>query len=285
MALTGQAPYGSQYAQLLGICYSRSVETIFAWLLLVLRAQEPAIMSIADNIVHVCRRIAEAAERAGREPSDVTLVAVSKGFGVETIEQAAAAGLSVFGENRVQEAAEKISVLPSSLEWHMLGHVQSNKAKQAEALFDRIHSVDSVRLASALARHAADQGRCIPILIQVNVTGKESQFGLPPTDVPAVARSIAACTGIRIDGLMAIASFTEDEVTLRAEFRALRQLRDRLKSIVPDHPCRELSMGMTNDYPIAIEEGATIVRVGRAIFGERPLPQSRYEPKKVLQGT
>ena len=242
-------------------------------------------MSIADNIVHVCRRIADAAERAGREPSDVTLVAVSKGFGIETIEQAATAGLSVFGENRVQEAAEKISVLPSALEWHMLGHVQSNKAKQAVALFDRIHSVDSIRLANALARHAADQGRCLPVLIQVNVTGKASQFGFPPSDVPAVARSIADCAGIRIDGLMTIASFTEDEARLRAEFRALRELRDQLQSIVPDHPCRELSMGMTNDYPIAVEEGATIVRVGRAIFGERPLPLPRNEPKRVLQGT
>ena len=242
-------------------------------------------MRIADNIVHVCQRIAEAAERAGREPSDVTLVAVSKGFGIETIKQAATAGLTVFGENRVQEAAEKISVLPSSLEWHMLGHVQSNKAKQAVALFDRIHSVDNIRLANALARHAEDQNRCTPILIQVNVTGKESQFGFPPTDVPAVARSIAACTGLRIDGLMAIASFTEDEATLRAEFRTLRQLREELESIVPDHPCQELSMGMTNDYPIAIEEGATIVRVGRALFGERPLPKPGNESKKVLQGT
>lgn len=242
-------------------------------------------LSIADNIAQVRDRIAEAASRAGRLPSEISLVAVSKGFDIATVEQAAAAGLTVFGENRVQEAADKVPALPESLEWHMIGHVQSNKAKQAAELFDQIHSVDSVRLAKALSRHATARNRHVPIFLQVSVTGKQSQFGFSTAELPAVARSIASLECLRIEGLMTIASFTEDETTLRAEFRALRRLRDRLQPLIPDHPCRELSMGMTNDYPVAIEEGATVVRVGRALFGERPLPQPQGSPSKVLQGT
>ncbi len=248
-----------------------------------------------------------AAARAGRDPAGVTLVAVSKGFGAEAIAAAAQAGLTVFGENRVQEAAAKIPALSPSLRWHMLGHVQSNKARQAVALFDCIQAVDGLRLAAALARHAAAQDRQLPVLLQVNVSGKPGQFGLPPGDVLAVAQSIAetatksetatqskskanpARPPLRIDGLMTIASFTDDEATLRGEFQTLRRLRDELRAGVPGHPCRELSMGMTNDYELAIEEGATIVRVGRALFGERPPPQprveSREESKKVLQST
>ena len=251
----------------------------------VLETQVAATMSIADNIARVQSHIDEAAERSGRSPSDVTLIAVSKGFGVEAISEAAAAGHTAFGENRVQEAAEKVPVLPDSLEWHMIGHIQSNKAKQAAALFNIIQSVDGNRLAEALARQAASLDRCIPILLQVNVTGKESQFGILPSELPTVARSVAAHTTLRFDGLMTIASFTSDEAILRTEFQMLRQLRDELQSIVPDHPCRELSMGMTNDYAIAIEEGATIVRVGRAIFGERPPPEPRGESVGALQIT
>lgn len=232
-------------------------------------------MSVAERIAQVRERIAAAAARAGRDPSDVTLVAVSKGFGAETVAQAAAAGLTVFGENRVQEAAAKIPLLAPSLEWHMLGHVQSNKARQAVALFDCVHSVDSVRLAVALARRAAEQNRRMPILLQVNVSGRQSQHGVPPADVPAVAGEIAASEHLQIEGLMTIASFTDDEAALRAEFQSLRRLRAEMKDSLPAHPWRELSMGMTNDYEIAIEEGATIVRVGRALFGERPpLPRT-----------
>lgn len=241
-------------------------------------------MSIADNLFHVRSTVAAAAAQAGRSPSEVTLVAVSKGFGIEAVAEAAAAGQSVFGENRVQEAAGKIPALPDSLEWHMLGHIQSNKAKQAAALFDCIHSVDSGRIANALARQAASQDRRVPILLQVSVTGKESQFGIPPSDVPAVAREIAAHDGLLLEGLMTIASFTDSNERLRAEFRLLRELRAELQELIPDHPCRELSMGMTNDYAIAIEEGATIVRVGRAIFGERP-PQAQRELAGAAQGT
>ena len=231
-------------------------------------------MNIADRIAQVRERIAAAAARAGRDPADVTLVAVSKGFGAEVVAQAAAAGLTVFGENRVQEAAAKIPALPASLEWHMIGHVQSNKARQAVELFDCVQAVDSVRLAGALARRAAEHGHCLPILLQVNVSGKEGQFGLPPAAVPAAACDMAAHEHLRLEGLMAIASFTDDEATLRAEFRTLRRLRDEVQASVPGRLCAELSMGMTNDYAIAIEEGATIVRVGRALFGERPpLPQ------------
>lgn len=242
-------------------------------------------MSIADNIAQVQSRIAEAAARAGRDSAEVTLVAVTKTFSTETVELAAAAGLRVFGENRMQEAAGKIPLLPDSFKWHMIGHVQTNKAKHVVGLFDCVQSVDSVRLAEALDRHAADQGRQLSVLLQVHLTGKASQSGFQPTELPAIARSVGALTHIRIDGLMAIASFTDDEKTLRAEFRTVRELRDRLQSVLPDHPCRELSMGMTNDYPIAIEEGATIIRVGRALFGERPLPEHRRESVGALQST
>ena len=231
-------------------------------------------MAIADNVGKVLAHIADAAARSGRTPEDVTLVAVSKGFGQERVTEAAAAGLDVFGENRIQEAAAKIPALPAALQWHMIGHIQSNKARQAAGLFDVIHSVDSERLVRSLARHAADLDRRIPVLLQVNVTGKESQYGVPPASVPAIARRVADFTALRLDGLMTIASFTEDEKVLRSEFQTLRRLRDELQTIVPDHPCRELSMGMTNDYAVAIEEGATIVRVGRAIFGERTTAQA-----------
>lgn len=242
-------------------------------------------MSIADNVAHVQSRIAQAALRVGRDPSEITLVAVTKTFGKDTVAEGAAAGLGTFGENRVQEAAEKIPMLPESFAWHMIGHVQSNKAKQAVGLFDCVQSVDSLRLAAALARHAADQDRQMPVLLQVNVTGKASQFGFEPGELPTIAQSMGAHTSLRIDGLMTIASFTDDEATLRGEFRTLRELRDRLQSMLPEHPCRELSMGMSNDFPIAIEEGATIVRVGRALFGERPSPARASASMAALQST
>ncbi len=242
-------------------------------------------MSIAENVAHVRSRIADAALKAGREPSEITLVAVTKTFGKGTIEQAAATGLRTFGENRVQEAAEKIPVLSESFKWHMIGHVQSNKAKQVVGLFDCVQSVDSTRLAEALDRHVANQGRDLSILLQVNVSGKESQSGFAPAELPAVARHVGALSSLRVEGLMTIASFTDDEATLRAEFRTVRELRDRLQSVLPDHPCQELSMGMTNDYPIAIEEGATIVRVGRALFGEHPVAVRQRAPVGTLQST
>ena len=242
-------------------------------------------MSIAENVAHVQARIAAAAITSGRDPSEVTLVAVTKTFDKETVERAAAAGLRTFGENRVQEAAEKIPMLPESFEWHMIGHVQSNKAKHTVGLFDCVQSVDSARLAAALSRHAADLGRQLPVLLQMNVTGKESRFGFQPADLSTITQSVGALTNLRIEGLMTIASFTDDEATLRAEFRTLRELRARLQSMLPDHPCRELSMGMTNDFPIAIEEGATIVRVGRALFGERPVPVGQRPSVATLQST
>ena len=242
-------------------------------------------MSIAENIAHVQSRISQAALRVGRDPSEVTLVAVTKTFGTDTVEEGAASGLRTFGENRIQEAADKIPLLPKSFAWHMIGHVQSNKAKHAVGLFDCVQSVDSLRLASALARHAAEQDRHLPVLLQVNVTGKDSQFGFEPTELPTIAQSVGTLTNLRIDGLMTIASFTDDEATLRGEFRALRELRDSLQSMLPEHPCRELSMGMTNDYTIAIEEGATIVRVGRALFGERPPTERASATMAALPST
>jgi len=229
-------------------------------------------VSVAQNLAHVRERIAAAAARARRDPGEVTLVAISKGFGLNVVEEAVAAGQRVFGENRVQEAEAKIRALPTDLEWHLVGHLQTNKVKRAVELFRCIHSVDSVELAHAIGRRAQANGLQLPVLLQVNVTGKESQSGVPPMQVLDLARQVADVSGIRLDGLMTIASYTEEEGVLRREFALLRDLRCRLQAAIPGHPWRHLSMGMSNDYEIAIEEGATLVRLGRALFGERPRP-------------
>jgi pyridoxal phosphate enzyme (YggS family) len=223
------------------------------------------LTTIADRVADVRQRVQRAAKRAGRSPADVTIVAVSKGFPPSAIEEAAAAGIAHLGENRVQEAADKITGLGSlSVTWHLVGHLQTNKAKTALELFDIIHSVDSLHLAEVLS-HRVQMGaaqRPLPVLLEVNVTGEASKFGFSSGEVAAAAQAIARLPRLDLRGLMTVAPFVSDPETVRPVFRELRRLRDALG-------LRELSMGMTDDFEVAIEEGATLVRIGRAIFGER----------------
>ena len=225
--------------------------------------------ALLDRIAHVKGTIAAACQRANRSPADVQLIAVTKTVPTDIIAQAYSAGLRAFGENRVQEAQPKIGKLPADIEWHFIGHLQSNKARAAAGLFDMIHSVDSVRLGKRLAARAAPD-RPIRMLLQVNLTGKASQSGFAPEEVHAAVAALASESGVALDGLMTIAPQVTDPEAVRPWFRQLAALHRELAAVADGHPWRHLSMGMTEDYPIAIEEGATLVRVGRALFGERP---------------
>lgn len=228
---------------------------------------------LAENIALVRSRIAEAAQKAGRDPAEITLVAVSKTKPVELVEMAYNLGVTDFGENRVQEALPKIEHFhPQDLRWHLIGHLQSNKAGKVVEPFACIHSVDSLHLAQVLSRHAQEQGRQLAILLQVNVSGEASKEGIALAEAPEVAQQIANLPALQIEGLMTIAPLVNDPEEVRPVFRGLRLLRDRLRTEVPASTWTQISMGMTDDYTIAIEEGATLVRVGRAIFGQRAQP-------------
>lgn len=232
---------------------------------------------ISANVTRLRERIAESAARAGRRPDAVTIVAVTKGVEPERIADAIAAGITDLGENRVQEAAPKIAALVgrsdrSRLRWHLVGHLQRNKVRQAAALFSVIHSVDSERLTAELsARISAGAGRSIDILLQVNVSGEPQKFGVTPRETPAVLREVVGLPGLRVVGLMTIAPQADDPERVRPVFRRLRELHDAVRaSGIVDDEFAHLSMGMSDDFEVAVEEGATMVRVGRAIFGSRP---------------
>lgn len=231
---------------------------------------------MAERIATVSARIRAAAERAGRPADAVTLVAVSKTVPAETVRLAYAAGLRVFGENRVQEARDKITALADlDIRWELIGHLQSNKAGRAAELFSRVQSVDSVALAQALNTRAAASGHTLPILLEVNVAGEASKSGFTLEAVEAAAREIATLEHLRPDGLMTVAPLVEHAQDVRPVFRRLRELAERLRDAVPvggDGGWHELSMGMSDDFEVAIAEGATLVRIGRALFGERPRP-------------
>lgn len=216
-------------------------------------------------------RIAGAAARAGRDPRGVELVAVSKAVPVPRILEALRAGVAVFGENRVQEAREKIRVLnPPGVQWHLVGHLQTNKAKVAVELFDLIHSVDSPRLARALDQHGANLDRPIRALIQVELGGETTKSGLREDEVIPLLRACRDLPHLAVEGLMILPPFRERPEEIRPFFRRLRELRDRANDACPDHRLVHLSMGMSHDFEVAIEEGATLVRIGTAIFGARP---------------
>lgn len=235
---------------------------------------------LAENLHRVQERIANAAARAGRNPNEITLVAVTKTQPIEVILEAHAAGVRHFGENRVEEAAEKIPVVNQSIiqspnhpiTWHLIGHLQSRKAKDAAALFDLIHSIDSVSLAQKLDARAAALGKTIPILLEVNTSGEASKFGFASNareNFFDAVRQILECVHLDVQGLMTIAPIVEKPDDARPYFRALRELHDELRQRFPHRTWHHLSMGMTDDFEAAIAEGATIVRIGRAIFGER----------------
>jgi pyridoxal phosphate enzyme (YggS family) len=225
---------------------------------------------LAANIEAVRASIAEAAARVGRRAEEITLVAVSKTFPVEFVTIAYNLGVSDFGENRVQEALPKIAAFhPPDVRWHMIGRLQSNKAKKVVEAFDSVQSIDSLQIAQKLEKYAAARDRRLPVLLEVNVAGEASKGGIAPAELPELARQVAALPHLEVQGLMTVAPLVSDPQEVRPVFRELRLLREQLRTLVPQCSWQHLSMGMTDDYRIAIEEGATIVRIGRAIFGER----------------
>jgi len=228
--------------------------------------------SLLERIERVRARIREAAQRSSRSPDEITLVAVSKTHPIEAIQDALAAGLTDFGENRVQEAETKIPVIGrETAKWHLIGHLQSNKARRAVELFEVIHSLDSAALAQRLDRMCEEVNRAIlPVLIQVDLGHETTKTGVAEAELPEVVSTVRGCEKLQLIGLMTLPPFFEEAERVRPYFRRLRELRDELKTsgAFADR-LGELSMGMTNDFEIAIEEGATIVRVGTAIFGER----------------
>ena len=227
-------------------------------------------MSVAENYKSVSDRIAAAAKRAGRDPSSVRLVTVTKTVDLDRIRQAAATGAAILGENRVQEAKEKIEALGSIAQWHLIGHLQTNKAKYAVKLFDLIHSVDNIELARELDRQSGKIGKKQNVLIEVNVAGEASKAGMAVREAPALVREAARLKNLSVQGLMTMPPFTDEPEASRPYFRVLRELAETIvQENIPGVSMRELSMGMSGDFEVAIEEGATLVRVGTAIFGER----------------
>lgn len=230
---------------------------------------EESIM-VTENLKIVEDKIANACARANRERREVTLIAVSKTKPVEMIQEAMNSEITIFGENKVQELVKKQEILPKNLKWHMIGHLQRNKVKQLVGKVERIHSVDSIRLAEQIQNDYEKQGEIANILIEVNIAKEESKFGLMPEETEEVIRKIAVFPNIRVKGLMTIAPFVENPEDNRLHFRNLRKLLVDINAKNIDNiNMHELSMGMTGDYEVAIEEGATFVRVGTGIFGNR----------------
>jgi PLP dependent protein len=218
----------------------------------------------AEKYRQIMLQIAEAALRSGRDPGAVKLIAVTKTVGIEMVRRAAALGIEDFGENRAQDAAEKVVAMPG-LRWHFIGHLQSNKVKEVLPFYTLIHSLDRLSLAEALQDQAKKTGRPAEVLIQVNVSGEQSKFGLAPDELPAFLKKISVFDQIRAKGLMTMAPYLDEPEETRSYFRQLRLLRDANQK--EGLALTELSMGMTNDFIVAIEEGATMVRIGSALFG------------------
>src|SRR2546430_10296060 len=227
--------------------------------------------SIADNLERVREQIAQAAGKVGRAVDDIELVAISKTHDAAKVREAIEAGQTLFGESRVQEARVKIPELPSNLRWHFVGHLQKNKVRHALPLFELIHSVDSLGLAQDINRIAEEDGMHPRVLLEVNVAGEGSKFGFQPDKLRAEMESLLALPRLSIEGLMTIPPLAEQAEASRKYFVDLRKLRDRLETEF-QMKLPHLSMGMTNDFAVAVEEGATLVRVGTAIFGERRRP-------------
>jgi hypothetical protein len=232
------------------------------------------MFSIAENLTRIRERIEAAARRAGRDPLSVRLVSVSKTQAPERIREAIDAGARILGENYIQEAQKKIEALDAGVSWHFIGHLQKNKAKYAVRLFDLIHSVDSPALAEELNRAAERNGKVQEILLQVDLAGEETKFGAAEEGIRQMAEQIPSLRNLAVKGLMTLPPFGVDPEDSRPYFRRLRSLRDRLAQMkIPGIAMEELSMGMSGDFEAAIEEGATLVRIGTAIFGPRPARQ------------
>lgn len=225
---------------------------------------------VAANYQAVLRRVAEAAMRSGRNPQEVKLLGAAKSQSVDAVRAAVAAGVTLIGENYVQEAQVKKRAIADTLQWHMIGHLQRNKAKLAVDLFDVIESVDSFELAREINKEGRKKGKTVRMFIEVNLGGEESKSGLAKDSVLDLLRSLAELSHLRIEGLMAVPPFKENPEEVRPYFRELRGLQAKLREqCLANADLKELSMGMTHDYMIAVEEGATIVRIGTALFGPR----------------
>ena len=225
-------------------------------------------MDLAANLQRVQQSMHEASGRAGRDPSSVKLLAVTKTHPPEVVRQAAELGLTLFGENKVQEAKAKIPLSPNRLHWHMIGHLQTNKCRDAVELFDMIQGVDSLHLAEELSKRAEQASKTMPILLEVNIVGEASKFGYKPAQLLADLSALNGLPRLEIHGLMTIPPWSPLSERARPAFRTLRELKTECEQVL-GAPLPELSMGMTGDFEVAIEEGATIVRIGTALFGER----------------
>jgi pyridoxal phosphate enzyme (YggS family) len=233
-------------------------------------------VNLADNLEKVRQRIRAACGRAGRNPDSVTLLAVTKSQPPEVVAAAAKLGLILFGENKVQEAKAKIPLCPGNLRWHMIGHLQSNKCRDAVELFKMIQSVDSLSLAQEINKRAEQAARTMPVLMEVNVAGEASKFGYRPEQLLAELKELNALPRIEIHGLMTVPPWSADAEKSRPHFRRLREVKAQCEQIL-GAPLPHLSMGMSGDFEIAIEEGATMVRIGTELFGPRPKARPRAE--------
>jgi pyridoxal phosphate enzyme (YggS family) len=225
-------------------------------------------MDLANNLENIRQRIRAACEKARRDPASVTLLAVAKTHPPEIVKAAADLGVVFFGENKVQEAKAKIPLCPGKLHWHFIGHLQTNKCRDAVELFEMVQSVDSLRLAQELNRRADEAGKRLPILLEVNVAGEASKFGYRPEQMLAELKAINALPRLEIHGLMTVPPWTPEAEEVRPHFRRLRELKEHTEAVL-GAPLPHLSMGMSGDFEVAVEEGATIVRVGTALFGPR----------------
>jgi len=228
------------------------------------------MVDVAGNYHKILDRISESAGKCGRRAQEIKVLGAAKSQSVESVRAAIAAGVSLIGENYVQEAQEKKAQIPQFVEWHMIGHLQRNKAKASVEIFDLIESLDSMTLALELEKQGRQRGKKIRAFIEVNLAGEESKSGIAKDGVASLLEAVAKLDHVAVEGLMTVPPFREDPEEIRPYFRALRELKDKFNAQrIPHVDLQELSMGMTHDYPVAIDEGATIVRIGTALFGPR----------------
>jgi pyridoxal phosphate enzyme (YggS family) len=228
------------------------------------------LASIASNLHIVRDKVSQAALKVGRNPEDIQIIAVTKTVDIPQMEEAIAAGITAVGENRVQEITKKYPLLKEKVDWHLIGHLQTNKVKYIIDKVRLIHSLDRFSLVKEISKRAQQQGIVMPVLVQVNVAEEESKFGLKVEEVIPFLKDIVGIKGLKILGLMTMAPFVEDAEEVRYVFRDLRNLAEKItKQAIPGVEMKHLSMGMTNDYEVAVEEGATLIRVGTGIFGQR----------------
>lgn len=250
--------------------------------------QAATVEDFQHNLANVRTRIAAACRRAGRDPAEVRLLPVSKTQPAARLRLAYAAGCRIFGENKVQEAHDKWAAMQdlADLRWSVIGHLQTNKAKRVARFASEFQALDSLRAAVVLDRHLQAEGRALDVFVQINTSGEASKYGLAPEDASGFIRELPAFSALRVRGLMTLALFSAEAERVRQCFVLLRALRERLRQDAPAGiALDELSMGMSGDFEIAVEEGATVVRVGQAIFGARALPDSHYWPTAVPAGT